>query len=111
MNDDEKGIFGWFFTHREKIIVESLKWIFGIGITLVYFALLITIADFSLKWLLSTSPEFEFAWKFFLFALGMSLVVAGLAIVVWFVLMAYYLKWFNWFQDRLEFIDPVRRLD
>lgn len=112
MNEEEKqGVFGWVYDHRETIVVEFLKYMFGIGISLLYFALLITIADFALKWLIASSPEFDFAWKIIIFALGLTLVVAGLAIVVWFIIMAYYLRWFKWFRDRLEFIDPVRRMD
>lgn len=107
----EKGLFNWIYEHREQIIVEFLKWIFGIGITLLYFSGLITIGDVAVKWLIASSPEFDFAWKIVFFALGFTLVVAGLAIVVWFVIIAYYLRWFNWFQDKLEFIDPIRRLD
>lgn len=111
MNDEgQKGLFGWIYDHREKMIVEMLKWIFGIGISLIYFALLVTIADAGLKWLIAASPQFEFAWKTTFLALGISLVVIGMAIVAWFVLIAYYLRWFNWFKDHMEFIDPVRRL-
>ena len=111
MNEEEqKGLFGWIFAHRERIVVEFLKWVFGIGISLIYFSGLITIADGLLKWLIVTSPEFEFAWKTTFLALGISLVVIGLAVVVWVVLIAYYLRFFNSFKDRLEFIDPVRRL-
>ncbi len=110
--DEEKGLFGWIYANREKVLVDYfMKYLFAIAITFLYIAATITFYDVMVKWLLSTSPEFEFAWKMFFFAAGITLLAGGLTILLWFIIMAYYMKFFLLLRKRMEFIDPTRRLD
>ena len=109
--NEEKGFFGWIFANREKIVVEIMKYTYALALTLFYFATLITVGDYGLKWLLEYSPQFSLAWKGILFAASATLFAAATVILVWFLMIAYYLKAFNWFKKRFEFIDTTKEMD
>ena len=111
-SNEEKGLFGWIYANREKIIVDYfIKYVFAIGLTALYIAIAITFYDVAFKWLMDVSPEVEFAWKTFFFAVAAVFLAGGATLVIWFITMAYYLKFFAIFRKRMEFIDETRRLD
>lgn len=110
MNDEQKGLFGWIYDHRERIIVEALKYLFLLGFSLIYLSGIITFYDVLFKWLMTSTADIQFAWKALAFGAGLGILVLAITILVYFVMVAYYLRFFDWFQDRLELIDPTRRL-
>jgi len=111
LNDEEKGPFGWLYAHREKIIVNGMKYLFLLGLSLIYLSGVITLYDALFDWLMASTVGIQFAWKALAFGAGLGVLVFATTLLLYFVMVAYYMRFWGWFEDRLEFIDPVRRLD
>ena len=106
----ERDLFGWIFHHREMLVVHFLKVTFLIGISLLYLAVAITFYDVLFKWLMVNTVEIDFAWKTLIFGLGLGVMVFGFTLLVYVIMVAYYLKFFKWFEARLEWIDHTKTI-
>ena len=77
---------------------------------MVYLSGVITLYDALFDWLMESTVGIQFAWKTLAFGAGLGVLVFATTLLIYFVMVAYYMRFWGWFEDRLEFIDPVRRL-